>query len=219
MDFGGRYQRKSSTSDRFLSVFSPPDNSSLIDSAGDELNEEEVFWTGDFAENSSNSSDSRTTSFSDRMFGNRKKIEEEEERFGILAALSDDQLKVQPLRRKASFSPSKSVLPIPRKMQSGESEAVVPKFNFSAPVNVPVLSNEMMKANGRRNKAFFDVVDDDDGEGGDCEMLPPHEIVARGSALTPNTTFSMLEGAGRTLKGRDLRRVRNAVFRQTGFLD
>ncbi|CAN1134000.1 hypothetical protein LINPERPRIM_LOCUS16353 [Linum perenne] len=29
----------------------------------------------------------------------------------------------------------------------------------------------------------------------------------------------MMEGAGRTLKGRDLRQVRNAVFRQTGFLD
>jgi hypothetical protein len=29
----------------------------------------------------------------------------------------------------------------------------------------------------------------------------------------------VLEGAGRTLKGRDLRRVRNAVLRRTGFLD
>jgi hypothetical protein len=29
----------------------------------------------------------------------------------------------------------------------------------------------------------------------------------------------MLEGAGRTLKGRDLRRVRDAVLRQTGWLD
>jgi hypothetical protein len=29
----------------------------------------------------------------------------------------------------------------------------------------------------------------------------------------------MLEGVGRTLKGRDLRRVRNAVLRKTGLLD
>jgi hypothetical protein len=29
----------------------------------------------------------------------------------------------------------------------------------------------------------------------------------------------MLEGAGHTLKDRDLRRVRDAVLRQTGFLD
>ena len=32
-------------------------------------------------------------------------------------------------------------------------------------------------------------------------------------------SFSVREGAGRTLKGRDLRRVRNAVLRRTGFLD
>ncbi|CAN0847291.1 hypothetical protein LINGRAHAP2_LOCUS4901 [Linum grandiflorum] len=48
-------------------------------------------------------------------------------------------------------------------------------------------------------------------------MLPPHKIVARGCRA--QSSGSMLEGVGRTLKGRDLRQVRNAVFRQTGFLD
>uniref|UniRef100_A0A0A9FZA0 Uncharacterized protein n=1 Tax=Arundo donax TaxID=35708 RepID=A0A0A9FZA0_ARUDO len=52
---------------------------------------------------------------------------------------------------------------------------------------------------------------DDAGEA----MVPPHEIVARRAAAHS----SVLEGAGRTLKGRDLRRVRNAVLRRTGFLD
>lgn len=47
------------------------------------------------------------------------------------------------------------------------------------------------------------------------EMLPPHEIVARSQIAT----FSVFEGLGRTLKGRDLRRVRNAVWQKTGFLD
>ena len=60
-------------------------------------------------------------------------------------------------------------------------------------------------------------MDDDDDD--DDEMLPPHEIVARGSGVTPNSTFSVLEGVGRTLKGRDLRQVRNAIWRKTGFLD
>jgi hypothetical protein len=46
-------------------------------------------------------------------------------------------------------------------------------------------------------------------------MVPPHVVAPRRHALSS----SMLEGAGRTLKGRDLRRVRNAVLRQTGFLD
>ncbi|CAA6656363.1 unnamed protein product [Spirodela intermedia] len=43
----------------------------------------------------------------------------------------------------------------------------------------------------------------------------PHLIVAR----SHSTTFSVFEGVGRTLKGRDLRRVRNAVFQKTGFLE
>ena len=43
------------------------------------------------------------------------------------------------------------------------------------------------------------------------EMFPPHEIVARGLVILPKTTFSVLEGVWRTLKGRDLRQVCNAV--------
>lgn len=70
----------------------------------------------------------------------------------------------------------------------------------------------------RRNLGdLADVADDDDG--GDEEMLPPHELVARGSEVSARTTFSVLEGVGRTLKGRDLRQVRNAIWRKTGFLD
>ncbi|GFY84913.1 hypothetical protein Acr_03g0016870 [Actinidia rufa] len=45
----------------------------------------------------------------------------------------------------------------------------------------------------------------DDGDEDNDEMLPPHEIVARGSSILPKTTFSMLEGVGRRLKGGDLR--------------
>ena len=47
------------------------------------------------------------------------------------------------------------------------------------------------------------------------EMVPPHVIVARSHV----TNFSVFEGVGRTLKGRDLRRVRNDVLQKTGFLD
>lgn len=87
----------------------------------------------------------------------------------------------------------------------------VRKFQHSVPVNVP-----MMPKKAPRSDLADVEIDDDDG---DDEMLPPHEIVARGSARSLKTTFSVLEGVGRTLKGRDLCRVRNAVFRQTGFLD
>lgn len=88
------------------------------------------------------------------------------------------------------------------------------KYHQSAPVNVPVLSQAM-----RRHRDFF--VEEDDDDDGEAEMLPPHEIVERGSAAvhSPMLACSVLEGIGRTLKGRDLRQVRNAVWRQTGFLD
>ncbi|KAL0452386.1 UNVERIFIED_CONTAM: hypothetical protein Slati_1216700 [Sesamum latifolium] len=60
----------------------------------------------------------------------------------------------------------------------------------------------------------FDEVEDEDEEKEEEEMIPPHVIVARS-----HVTFSVFEGAGRTLKGRDLCRVRNAVFQKTGLIE
>ena len=61
--------------------------------------------------------------------------------------------------------------------------------------------------------------DDDYGKlGAGCRsgaVVPPHELAWRSRAAS----LSVHEGVGRTLKGRDLCRVRNAVLRQTGFLD
>ncbi|KAH0904570.1 hypothetical protein HID58_044073 [Brassica napus] len=87
------------------------------------------------------------------------------------------------------------------------------KFPQSAPVKVP---SAMMNRHKKEFK-LTDVVDVDDDEEG--EMLPPHEMVARSLAQSSLLSCSVLEGAGRTLKGRDLRQVRNAVFRRTGFID
>jgi len=72
----------------------------------------------------------------------------------------------------------------------------------------------------KARRRYRDVDDDDeDGEEDDEEeMVPPHEFVARNSAQSPMLAYSVLEGIGRTLKGRDMRQVRNAVWRQTGFL-
>uniref|UniRef100_A0A0A9EYC6 Senescence regulator n=1 Tax=Arundo donax TaxID=35708 RepID=A0A0A9EYC6_ARUDO len=91
-----------------------------------------------------------------------------------------------------------------------------PPYHQSAPVKVPV-GPPRKPAAGRWDE--FD--DDEDFRRDDAAMLPPYEMVARASAggAGPAAPFSMLEGAGRTLKGRDLRRVRDAVLRQTGFLD
>ncbi|CAH8293381.1 unnamed protein product [Eruca vesicaria subsp. sativa] len=94
------------------------------------------------------------------------------------------------------------------------------RYPQSAPVQVPLASSAMMNRHKKEFK-LTDVVDEDDEEGGEeeGEMLPPHEIVARSLAQSSLLSCSVLEGAGRTLKGRDLRQVRNAVFRRTGFID
>ncbi|GMI93303.1 hypothetical protein like AT4G04630 [Hibiscus trionum] len=57
--------------------------------------------------------------------------------------------------------------------------------------------------------------------GDDHEMvsLPPHEWLARKLARTQVSSFSVCEGVGRTLKGRDLSKLRNAVLTKTGFLE
>ncbi|XP_078151447.1 protein S40-3-like [Carex rostrata] len=50
------------------------------------------------------------------------------------------------------------------------------------------------------------------------EQVPPHVLVSR-KRNTGKLAFPLCSGQGRTLKGRDLRDVRNAVWRMTGFLD
>ena len=66
--------------------------------------------------------------------------------------------------------------------------------------------------------------DDDDDDGGFCAdeydcKVPPHEFIARRLAKSHISTFSVFEGVGRTLKGRDLSKVRNAILTKTGFLE
>ncbi|WMV44728.1 hypothetical protein MTR67_038113 [Solanum verrucosum] len=56
---------------------------------------------------------------------------------------------------------------------------------------------------------------DDDGDSDNENRIPPHEYLAR----TRVASFSVHEGIGRTLKGRDLSRVRNAIWKKIGFED
>ncbi|KAK3206680.1 hypothetical protein Dsin_020726 [Dipteronia sinensis] len=52
----------------------------------------------------------------------------------------------------------------------------------------------------------------------DGEITPPHVIVGR-RLFAEKMAFSVCSGNGRTLKGRDLSRVRNSILRMTGFLE
>ncbi|XWS28965.1 hypothetical protein CRYUN_Cryun25bG0116400 [Craigia yunnanensis] len=91
----------------------------------------------------------------------------------------------------------------------------------SLPVNIPDWSKilgEEYRDNRRRSES-----DDDDVEGYDWSeggvRIPPHEFLAKQMARTRIASFSVHEGIGRTLKGKDLSRVRNAIFEKTGFQD
>lgn len=91
----------------------------------------------------------------------------------------------------------------------------------SVPVNIPDWSKILREEYGgkMRGERIYGELDGGEGggyDGGDGEeWIAPHEYLAR----TRKTSFSVHEGIGRTLKGRDLSRVRNAIWEKTGFQD
>ncbi|KAF1882030.1 hypothetical protein Lal_00038673 [Lupinus albus] len=80
----------------------------------------------------------------------------------------------------------------------------------SAPVNVPDWS-KILRVD---SVGSFHEGDDGDFDEDESDMVPPHEYLARSRNAAANSVF---EGVGRTLKGRDMSRVRDAVWSQTGF--
>ncbi|MQM00125.1 hypothetical protein Taro_032855 [Colocasia esculenta] len=219
-------------SERFLGLFSSPPGTLAAASggAGVELHEDEVLWTGpDLSAPSTPRSAAEASPRAGAMFSSSASSSRSfrrlpEKNFGILAALPVEE-KGQAVRNpaflqrngasisSASTSPTSSarmipVIPKPKHVDYSMSVPGGRIHHQSLPVNVPVVPR-------RQRRGPVEEADEDEGD--DEEMLPPHEMVARKNS--PLTTFSVLEGVGRTLKGRDLRRVRNAVWRQTGFVD
>jgi hypothetical protein len=93
----------------------------------------------------------------------------------------------------------------------------------SMPVNIPDWSKILGPEYGGGSAGAGRWPSDDRGDaylergGGEGGWVPPHEqLMCRERAAA---SFSVREGAGRTLKGRDLRRVRNAIWEKTGFQD
>ncbi|KAI3420549.1 uncharacterized protein J3R85_012772 [Psidium guajava] len=202
---------------------------------GDELNEDDIFLTGDFTADSAqhnhqpSSSTPLSSSFSsDPRHHLRKALPVgRSESFGVLAALPENEPR-SVFNRKESISSSSSSTSSSVSSSRMISIPTVPKtppdlllpvassssgsrYHRSAPVKVPAFPTLML----RRCRELDEVDCDYDVDDGDGPMLPPHEIVARSLARSPMIGCSVLEGAGRTLKGRDLRQVRNAIFRQT----
>eukprot|EP00897_Mesotaenium_endlicherianum_P008192 jgi/Mesen1/7400/ME000388S06617 len=84
----------------------------------------------------------------------------------------------------------------------------------SAPVNVPDWKKVAGPSAPKQPPLAGEVLEEEELDEG---MVPPHELMAREYAQS--MTFSVYEGVGRTLRGRDLNHVRTAVLRKTGFID
>lgn len=114
-------------------------------------------------------------------------------------------------------------------LHSLESDANVVQRS-SAPMGIPDWSKiygkkgaeEVVNNNDKFDCGYVDHYHDDyaddDGEDEDG-MVPPHEWIARKLARSQISSFSVCEGIGRTLKGRDLSKVRNAILTKTGFIE
>ncbi|XP_019166528.1 PREDICTED: uncharacterized protein LOC109162264 [Ipomoea nil] len=100
---------------------------------------------------------------------------------------------------------------VSRKQSSGD------RVPASLPVNVPDWS-KILKEEYRENRRRDSYEEDLEEKYGD-DRVPPHEFLARQLARTRIASFSVHEGVGRTLKGRDLSKVRNAIWEKTGFQD
>ncbi|CAA0833649.1 Protein of unknown function- DUF584 [Striga hermonthica] len=130
------------------------------------------------------------------------------------------------------YGPDKTSFPVPikasvvtRRIQAA-TEICIPKpgknknssatryeqQQSSAPVAVPDWS-KIYGGRGAFGGGSWESEDEEDESEGN--LIPPHEWIAR----KRTSSFSVCEGVGRTLKGRDLSRVRNAVLTRTGFLE
>ncbi|OIW00065.1 hypothetical protein TanjilG_26402 [Lupinus angustifolius] len=104
---------------------------------------------------------------------------------------------------------------------SSESNANVVEGS-SEPVDIPDWSKIYGDKGGCGNGTHYHdhgYGDDDDDDDDDEDMIPPHEWIARKLARSQISSFSVCEGIGRTLKGRDLSKVRNAILTKTGFIE
>ncbi|KAL2332037.1 hypothetical protein Fmac_019618 [Flemingia macrophylla] len=100
-----------------------------------------------------------------------------------------------------------------RGSSSSSSSAVRGGAPASMPVNVPDWSKILGDEYGQSRRRNHDEEEAQSDE--EDVRVPPHEFLAK----TRMASFSVHEGVGRTLKGRDLSRVRNAIWAKTGFQD
>ncbi|WMV14219.1 hypothetical protein MTR67_007604 [Solanum verrucosum] len=103
---------------------------------------------------------------------------------------------------------------------SNNESTHVPKQS-STPINISDRSKIYKKKSSStfmKNGSYSGSVEEDE-DYDDIRMLPPHEYLAKRVSRSQIDPPSMCEGFERTLKGRDLIRMRNAILIKTEFLE
>ncbi|PWZ45085.1 hypothetical protein Zm00014a_002636 [Zea mays] len=191
---------------RFLGLLKQPDHASAQEL---ELDERDVVWS---SSSSAASSPSPSSSPSPAASLRRPVSASSSRHFpagsmGLSALLADDHH-----QRAAPTAP----VPVVARPERQQQQRAPQPYHRSAPVAVPAWPKAMQPVTDRRRREAEPLqAAPDDGYDDGEPVVPPHEMAARRAAAAA----SVMEGVGRTLKGRDLRRVRNAVWRTTGFLD
>lgn len=178
------------------------------------------------------------------MAGRKKSLRDEDfEEEDVWAAVKErDDISSMGRKAKDLFGSSSSSSSSARRVST--SSRMIPRANSqnletkmaqqsSAPMDIPDWSKIYRKKTSKKGSWVDDGANSDndgvsyndpthhDGEddGDDDEMVPPHEWIARKLARSQISSFSVCEGIGRTLKGRDLSKVRNTILTKTGFLE
>ncbi|KAK4363899.1 hypothetical protein RND71_015257 [Anisodus tanguticus] len=113
--------------------------------------------------------------------------------------------------------PRRLIIPTAAKKIPKSNKNSVQDFKIvhhSAPVKIPdwskIYGTSLKKEIGDFVENYEEVEEN---------VMHPHEWLAKRLGRRQISSFSVCEGVGRTLKGRDLSRVRNAVLTKTGFLE
>ncbi|CAL5200624.1 unnamed protein product [Lathyrus oleraceus] len=131
----------------------------------------------------------------------------------------DDDIDSVSLSSSVSSNSSSSSATQPILVQRSVSDRTRPfsslaatKFYHSAPINIPMMTPEMAElARKYEEEEARKLAEEEDFK----NKIPPHEFLAKQVDFSRMHSCSLFEGVGRTLKGRDMRKVRNAVLSQT----
>ncbi|XP_024992596.1 uncharacterized protein LOC112526518 [Cynara cardunculus var. scolymus] len=140
---------------------------------------------------------------------------QEEDVWGVVKEREESNQKVNNKPHKIKKRPSSSSS---TSWTSHDGARIIPRCSEGRVTHEQQRSSAPMGIPDRdKNDGCYDDGhgDDDDDDG---MMVPPHEYIARRLARS-HITSSMCEGVGRTLKGRDLSKLRNAILTKTGFLE